>query len=212
LEFKNLLIIFSIASILVGAIGALDQFKIKRFLGFTTINQMGFILLGVSLQNIYGFVASYIYLCIYILLNLILFIFIIHIKTEKGGDLTYLSDLVPFFKNNKLVGIFFILLLFSLAGMPPTVGFYMKLLILKSLVLSGYIKLTVVVLYANVISILYYIRIIKIIFFDAEQLYFSNLSKDISLNTKRLSTFTLFENLHSNIINIQDIEKSKLYT
>jgi len=138
-----------------------------------------------------------------------LFVFIIHIKTEKGGDLTYLSDLVPFFKNNKLASMFFILLLFSLAGMPPTIGFYMKLLILKSLILSGYIKLTVVVLYANVISILYYIRIIKIIFFDAEQLNFYNFPKQNYLTRTRQGGFTLFENLHS-YTNIQDIQKNKL--
>jgi len=191
----------------VGAVGALDQFKIKRFLGFTTINQMGFILLGVSLQNIYGFVASYIYLCIYVLLNLMFFIFILHIKTEKGVELTYLSDLIPFFKNNKLASMFFILLLFSLAGMPPTIGFYMKLLILKSLVLSGYIKLTVVVLYANVVSILYYIRIIKIIFFDAEQLNFFKPAEKRSTTTlsKRFLTFTLFKDSQPEVKNVQVI-------
>jgi NADH-quinone oxidoreductase subunit N len=209
LEFKNLLICFSVASILIGAFGAVDQFKIKRFLGFTTINQMGFIFLGVSLQNLYGFVASYVYLCIYICLNLILFFFILNIKTNDGKDLTYLSDLVPFFKANKLTGMFFVLLLFSLAGMPPTIGFYMKLLILKSLVISGHIKLTLVILYVNVFSILYYVRIIKILFFDAESILFS----DRTEFSKKTSFFEVFKTPFSEVKNIEEIVQNRtLYT
>lgn len=173
INFKNVLLIFALASIIVGAVGAIDQFKIKRFIGYATINQMGFILLGISLQNVYGFTASYIYLCIYTTLNLIFFFFILNIR-YKSRDLVYLSDLVPFFKDNKLTGMVFILLMFSLAGMPPTIGFYMKVLILKSLVFSGHLKLTLLVLYANVASILYYIRIVKIVFFDAEVVSFTD--------------------------------------
>jgi NADH-quinone oxidoreductase subunit N len=212
LEFKNLLIIFSLSSIIIGAVGAIDQFKIKRFIGFTTINQMGFITLGLCTQSMYGFVASYLYLCIYVLLNLIFFLFILNIKNKKGEDLVYMSDLTPFFNTNRMAGFVFIILLFSLAGMPPTIGFYMKLLILKCLIASGYIKLTVLLLYINVVSIFYYVRIIKIIFFDAESLVFfdkKELSKEGS-ETNRM-TFSLLSSPFSTTENIDLIFKeSKL--
>jgi NADH-quinone oxidoreductase subunit N len=202
--------VFAISSIVIGAVGAIDQFKIKRFIGFTTINQMGFILLGMGLNNIYGFISSYIYLCIYITLNLIFFSFILHIKSKDGRELVYMSDLVPFFKDNRLASIVFIILLFSLAGMPPTIGFYMKLLVLKALVVSGYVKLMLFVLYFNIVSIFYYIRIIKIIFFDSENLVFYNKKKELSLKKESKASFTMFKNPISDLISIDALLKDKV--
>src|SRR5689334_3302289 len=98
--FKNLILILAISSIIIGAIGACDQTKIKRFLGYTTINQMGFILLGLAVQNFYGFVASYIYLVIYVILNLILFSILLGAR-YKDRELIYITDLSIFFRNNK---------------------------------------------------------------------------------------------------------------
>jgi NADH-quinone oxidoreductase subunit N len=211
-EFKNLLIILSLSSVIVGAIGAIDQFKIKRFIGFTTINQMGFIMLGLCTQTMYGFVASYLYLCIYIILNLIFFLFILNIRNRKGEEVVYMSDLVPFFNINKMAGFVFIILLFSLAGMPPTIGFYMKLLVLKSLIVCGYVKLTVVLLYINVVSIFYYVRIIKIVFFDVESLVFfsvKEVSEDHVKNKYR--SFSLLPSPFFKVENINSIFKdSKL--
>jgi NADH-quinone oxidoreductase subunit N len=165
--FKNLILILAISSIIIGAIGACDQTKIKRFLGYTTINQMGFILLGLAVQNFYGFVASYIYLVIYVILNLILFSILLGAR-YKDRELIYITDLSIFFRNNKHAGLLFILLIFSLAGLPPTIGFFMKFLIIKSLVVSGYLKLAIFILYINVISIFYYVRLVKIIFLNSE--------------------------------------------
>jgi NADH-quinone oxidoreductase subunit N len=216
---KNVVMIFALSSILVGAYGSIDQFKIKRFIGFTTINQMGFILLGVSLQNLYGFVSSYIYLCIYTVLNLIFFSFIINSSFgNPKRELVYLSDLIPFFKYNRLAAFTFIMLLFSLAGMPPTIGFYMKLLILKAMIISGHIKLTIFVLYINIISIFYYFRIIKLMFFDAEFLLFVNnedrkMSESLTLSEKfdivendpHLFNFTLFKNKSKDLFTIAEL-------
>jgi|GEM_PF-1928398 len=197
------MLLISLSSIIVGAVGALDQYKIKRFIGFTTINQMGFILLGLSLQNLFGFVASFIYLYIYIILSLILFCFVLHIKNKKSQKLVYLSDLTLFFRSNRLAAMVFILLIFSLAGMPPTIGFYMKLLILKALVISGYLKLAIIVLIVNMLSIFYYLRIVKIIFFDAETL----------VSTKEKVTFTLYDNPITELKSIKEIFKnSRLFS
>jgi NADH-quinone oxidoreductase subunit N len=208
----KLILIFSVASIVVGAVGAIDQFKIKRFIGFTTINQMGFILLGLSLQNIYGFIASYVYICIYVILNLIFFSFLINLKVYKfgnnGRNIVYLSDLIPFFKHNRFAAVTFIVLVFSLAGMPPTVGFYMKLLTIKALVITGYFKLAIFVLFINVISIFYYFRIVKIMFFDAESLiFFKNKDSIVKDTTKdRISiSLTLFNNGFLNITKLKDV-------
>jgi NADH-quinone oxidoreductase subunit N len=128
---------------------------------------MGFILLGLAVQNFYGFVASYIYLVIYVILNLILFSILLGAR-YKDRELIYITDLSIFFRNNKHAGLLFILLIFSLAGLPPTIGFFMKFLIIKSLVVSGYLKLAILILYINVISIFYYVRLVKIIFLNSE--------------------------------------------
>jgi len=213
--FKNFIIIFSLGSIIVGAWGAIDQFKIKRFIGFTTINQMGFIMLGLSLNNFYGFISSYIYICIYTMLNLLLFSFLINISvsTIKGvREIVYLTDLIPFFKYNRFSAFTFIFLIFSLAGMPPTIGFYMKLLVLKALVFSGYYKLTIFILYINIISIFYYFRIIKLMFFDADKMYYKrSLNKDnIVLIDENESSF--FNGITFNIFTNTNYTNTKVHS
>lgn len=180
--FKNFILILAISSIIVGAVGACDQVKIKKFLGYTTINQMGFILLGLAVQNIYGFIASYIYLIIYVVLNLILFSILLGAR-YKDRELVYITDLSIFFRNNKHAGLLFVLIIFSLAGFPPTIGFFMKFLIVKALVISGYLKLAVFVLYVNVISIFYYIRLIKIVLLNSEESMNDLLDDNTHLNT-----------------------------
>lgn len=177
---------------------------------------MGFIMLGLSLNNFYGFIASYTYICIYTILNLLLFSFLINIRvsTIKGvREIVYLSDLIPFFKYNRFSAFTFIFLIFSLAGMPPTIGFYMKLLVLKALVFAGYYKLTIFILYINIISIFYYFRIIKIMFFDADKMYYKrSLDNKDKITLINESADSFFTNFTFNIFVDPEYSKNKIHT
>jgi NADH-quinone oxidoreductase subunit N len=143
---------------------------------------MGFILLGLAVKNIYGFASSYIYLIIYVILNLIMFSILLGVR-YKGRELMYITDLSIFFRNNKHAGLLFVLIIFSLAGLPPTIGFFMKFLIIKALVISGYLKLAVFILYVNVISIFYYVRLIKIILLNSEESINNLINNNTAKNT-----------------------------
>jgi len=178
---QNFLLIFSLGAIIVGSLGALFQNKFKRFLGYTAINQMGFILLGLTTMSIYGFLSAYLYLIVYVLLSTIFFFFLIKIKINSRA-LIYFCDASVILKQNFFSGILICLTLFSMSGIPPTIGFYIKFLVLKSIIYAGYFYSAVFVLFFNTLSTFYYIRIIKIMLVGtAPTKYFSMVNVSLPL-------------------------------
>lgn len=159
---KIYFVCFSLVAILVGGLGALLQSKFKRFLGYTAINQMGFILLGVSCLSFYGFISALIHLVVYVLMNATVFWVLLNIK-YNNRNLIYFSDLRFLFDSKPAISSLFCLTLFSMAGIPPTIGFYTKFLLLKAAIFAGFFVPVLLVLFINVVSIFYYIRLIKIL-------------------------------------------------
>lgn len=146
----------------VGTFGALKQVKIKRFIAYTSINQVGFILLGVASINLAGLVASLLYLCLYAIMSLSFFAVILnteHFVTRRS--MIYLSDLQSLSLYNFEVSKHLVLTILSMAGLPPLAGFIGKLFLYLSAIEA---RLDATILFSMLISIIstyYYLNLVK---------------------------------------------------
>lgn len=183
LFFDNkFLLIPALGSIVIGSLGALKQQKIKRFVAYTSINQVGFLLLALHNASFLGNCAAILHILIYTIMSFGLFAFLLGVSNFFDNiSLTFLHDLKNFSQNNSTVSWAFTLILFSMAGVPPLGGFFGKYFILLSSLMHGsYFQLNIVilVLFVNVISSFYYIRIIRYIWFGSPKMksyfYFYN--------------------------------------
>jgi NADH-quinone oxidoreductase subunit N len=160
----------AVGSIVYGALGALVQTKVKRLIGYTSINQMGFLLLGVGCGTLDGLAASFFYLFFYIIMSFCFFSVILYIqdiKTKK--ELLYINQLNFLGANHRFLAIFLALLLFSMAGIPPLAGFFGKFFLFLAVFQTGNFIVSIFVLITNVISVFYYLRLIKCMFFEADK-------------------------------------------
>lgn len=171
--FYNFLLISSICSILYGTLGALLQTRIKRLLAFSTIANTGFISLSFCVGNFSGLIAGHIYFIIYIIITFGIFSFLLGIRSEDGLKIKRLSELKGLFFAAPIACVLFCLMVFSLAGLPPMGGFLSKLLVFYNLVWSDFFFICIFVLLITVISVFYYLRLIRLLFFD--------ISKDVSV-------------------------------
>ncbi len=158
-------LITGMLSLLIGTFGGLYQTKIKRLLAFSTINNMGYILLGLTLASKATVEITIFYLIIYILLNTGIFSIVISVVKQKSNrELVYLSDLNIIAQKNTLLSLILALNIFSLVGIPPLVGFFSKFYILGLLVQENLIFFVIIVVLTSIISTFYYIRLIKILY------------------------------------------------
>ena len=167
-QWQTILIFLSIASMLFGAIAAIGQTNLKRLIAYSSIGHVGYTLAGVATGSNEGIQSSVIYISIYVLMNLGLFSCLLMMKRnneyyEKIDDLAGLS------KNHPLLSISLLIVLFSLAGIPPLAGFFAKFYIFKAVIEQSMYFLAIVGLLSTVIAAFYYLRIIKIIYFDEEK-------------------------------------------
>jgi NADH-quinone oxidoreductase subunit N len=159
------------ASIVIGAFGALRQTKIKRFIGYTSINQMGYLMIGVSSGELLGLEASFLYLYFYVLMSFSFFVMLMYMTDPlTGKDILFLNQLGGLGKKNLGIATTLALVLFSMAGVPPLAGFFGKFFLLFSAFRAGNHSLVVVGLVANVVSTFYYLRLVKCLFFEEPRL------------------------------------------
>jgi len=159
--------IVSLGSIILGSFGALRQVRIKRFLAYTSISQIGFILLGITSGTILGLFASIMYLSIYILMNIIffgVFLNINHIVFDR--NIIYLSDLYGLNAHVNDAGKYLVLTILSMAGLPPLGGFVGKLFIYFSIIESRFDFILIISLLMSLISTYYYLNIVRYVFFE----------------------------------------------
>ena len=148
-----------------GAISAIGQKNLKRLIAFSSIGHMGYALAGLSIGTNSGIQSSIIYICIYLTMNLGFFCCLFMLKRENSF-FDNLEDLSGLSKNHPVISLCLLILLFSLAGIPPTAGFFAKFYIFMSVLEESMYFLAIVGLLSTVISAFYYLRIIKIIYFD----------------------------------------------
>jgi len=167
-QWQMILIFLSIASMVFGAVAAIGQTNLKRLVAYSSIGHVGYTLAGLATGTNEGIQSSVIYITIYILMNLGLFSCLLMMKRnnvyfEKIDDLSGLS------KNHPLLSLSLMIILFSLAGIPPLAGFFAKFYIFKSVLEQSMFFLAIVGLLSTVVAAFYYLRLIKIMYFDEEK-------------------------------------------
>ncbi|MCW5220782.1 NADH-quinone oxidoreductase subunit NuoN [Verminephrobacter aporrectodeae subsp. tuberculatae] len=179
IDWQQMLALLAIGSLLVGNLAAIAQTNLKRMLAYSTIAQMGFVLLGLmsgvvnghvdaaAVENAYG--AAMFYVLTYVLTTLAAF-GVILLLAREGFESEEISDLAGLNQRSPLYAGVMALCLFSMAGIPPLVGFYAKLSVLQALLASGqggYIALAVFAVLMSLIGAFYYLRVVKLMYFDA---------------------------------------------
>ena len=167
-QWQMILVFLSIASMLLGAIAAIGQTNIKRLIAYSSISHVGYTLAGVATASNEGIQSSIIYITIYLIMNLGLFSCLLMMK-RNNEYYENIDDLSGLSKNHPLLSLSFLVILFSLAGIPPLAGFFAKFYIFKAVIEQSMYFLAIVGLLSTVIAAFYYLRIIKIIYFDSEK-------------------------------------------
>jgi len=177
IDWQQMLIVLAVGSLLVGNLAAIAQTNLKRMLAYSTISQMGFMLLGMVAGVVngntynaeYAYSAAMFYTVTYVLTTLASF-GIILLLARDGFESEEITDLAGLNQRSPLYAAVMAIAMFSLAGLPPMVGFYAKLSVLQALIASGgalYIGLAVFAVMASLVGAFYYLRIVKVMYFDA---------------------------------------------
>ncbi len=164
-QWQTIIIFLSLASMIFGAISAIGQKNLKRLIAFSSIGHMGYAIAGLAVGTNSGIQSSIIYMCIYLTMNIGFFCCLLTIKRENFY-FEKLEDLSGLSKNHPIISLCFLILLFSLAGIPPTAGFFAKFYIFMAVIEKSMYFLAIIGLLSTVVSAFYYLKIIKIIYFD----------------------------------------------
>ena len=168
MQWQDMLAILSLLSVTLGHVVAIAQTNLKRMLAYSTIANMGYVLMGFLGADVYGYTAAMFYILAYVMTSLVSFGMIL-LLSRAGFEADRIDDLKGLNQRSPWWAFVMLLAMFSLAGMPPTIGFYGKLLVLQSAVKVGYIWLAVVGVLAALIGAFYYLRIVKLMYFDDSQ-------------------------------------------
>jgi len=167
-QWQMIIIFLSIASMLFGAVAAIGQTNIKRLIAYSSIGHIGYTLAGLATGSNEGIQSSIIYITIYVIMNLALFSCLLMLK-RNNEYYENIEDLSGLSKNHPLLSLSLLIILFSLAGIPPLAGFFAKFYIFTAVIEQSMYFLAIVGLLSTVIAAFYYLRIIKIIYFDKEK-------------------------------------------
>jgi NADH-quinone oxidoreductase subunit N len=165
-EWQQMLVLLAIASLAIGNITAIAQTNIKRMLAYSAISHMGFLLLGVLSGTLEGFGAAMFYTMVYVLMSLGTFGMVLLLSRE-GFEAENLDDFKGLNQRSPWYAFLMLLLMFSMAGIPPTLGFWAKLFVLQAALSVGYIWLALAAVLFSLVGAFYYLRIVKLMYFDA---------------------------------------------
>jgi NADH-quinone oxidoreductase subunit N len=167
-HWSGMLMILAVLSMALGNISAIAQINIKRMLAYSSIAHVGFFLLGVLSGGLEGYSAAMFYIVIYVVMSLGALGMILMLSREG-----YEADTLDAFKGlnqrSPWLAFMMLLLMFSMAGVPPTAGFYAKFSVLEAIVNTGHIELAIVAVMLSLIGAFYYLRIVKLMYFDAPE-------------------------------------------
>ena len=178
-QWKYILVFISIASMILGAVAAIGQNNIKRLIAYSSIGHIGYAIAGMTPGTENGFKSTLIYISIYAVMNIGVFACIFLMK-RNGKYIEDIQELSGASKNHPLMSLSLLIILSSLAGIPPMAGFFAKFYVFMAVVESGMFTLAAIGLVTTVVSAFYYIRIIKIMYFDDPKKPFEQL-KDFGI-------------------------------
>ena len=203
-QWQNIIIFLSLASMIFGSIAAIGQSSLKRLIAYSSIGHMGYALAGLSTGTNAGIQSSLIYMSIYLIMNLGFFSCLLMIrKNDKYYE--NIDDLSGLSKNHPILSFCFLITLFSLAGIPPLAGFFGKFYVFMAVIEQSLYLLAIIGLLATVISAFYYLKIIKIIYFDDpnkdyDKHHSIGLKITLFLSTVIMILFFVYPSLITNVI------------
>ncbi len=165
-EWQGMLAVMAVLSLAVGNLAAIMQSNIKRMLAYSTISHMGFLLLGILSGTVAGYTAGLFYVVTYVLMSVGSFGLVVYLS-QRGLEAENLDDYKGLNSRHPWLAALMAILMLSMAGLPPFVGFYAKLTILQSLVGAGFLWLAVLAVLFSLIGAFYYLRVVKLLYFDA---------------------------------------------
>ena len=168
IHLSGMLVILAVLSMAIGNISAIAQTNIKRMLAYSSIAHIGFFLLGVLSGNIEGYSSAMFYMVVYVLMTMGAFGVILMLSRE-GFEADTLDAFKGLNQRNPWLAFIMLLLMLSMAGVPPTAGFYAKFSVLNAIVQAGHIELAVIAVMLSLVGAYYYLRIVKLMYFDAPE-------------------------------------------
>jgi NADH-quinone oxidoreductase subunit N len=189
--WQLLIVIVSICSMVLGALAAIGQTNIKRLMAYSSIGHMGYALIGLAVGTADGLRGTLIYMLIYVFMTAGTFACIIAMR-RQGRAVEQISDLAGLGGNDGLLAMVLTIFMFSLAGIPPMAGFFAKLYIFLAAVQGGLWALAIIGVLTSVVGAFYYIRIIKVMYFDPAAAAFDPRPPSLSFVVAATGLFTLF--------------------
>jgi len=196
-DWQQILIFVAIASMALGSFAAIGQNNIKRLLAYSSIGNMGYALVGLAAGTPEGVQGTVVYMMIYMIMTLGTFACVLAMR-RRGHMVEEISDLTGLARNNKGLAFVFAMLMFSLAGIPPLAGFFGKYFVFLAAVKSGLYLLSVIGVVTSVIGAYYYLRIVKIIYFDEPAERFDAMDGEVRLVAYASGAFTVLFVLFAN--------------
>ena len=167
-QWTQLIVLISIASMLLGSLAAIGQTSIKRLMAYSSIGHMGYALIGLSVGTQAGIQGVLIYMVTYVFMSAGVFACVIAMR-RRGLSLDKIADLSGLARTDPMLALAFAIFMFSMAGIPPFSGFFGKLYVFYAAVQAGYWTLAVIGVLTSVIGAYYYLRVIKVMYFDDSQ-------------------------------------------
>jgi len=189
-DWQQIIIFVSIASMALGAFAAIGQTNIKRLLAYSSIGNMGYALVGLAAGTQEGVQGVVVYMIIYMIMTLGSFACVLAMR-RKGFMVEEISDLSGLARTNKGLAFVFAMLMFSLAGIPPLAGFFAKYFVFLAAVKAGLYTLAVIGVITSVVGAYYYLRVVKIMYFDEPKEAFEPMDGEVKLVAYLSGAFTL---------------------
>jgi NADH-quinone oxidoreductase subunit N len=190
-DWQQIVVFIAIASMALGSFAAIGQTNIKRLMAYSSIGNVGFALVGLAANSETGVRGVIIYMAIYLVMTLGTFAFILAMR-RKDGNVEQISDLAGLSSTNPMMATILTILMFSLAGIPPLAGFWAKWYVFLAAIDAGLYALAIIGVLASVVGAYYYLRIIKIMWFDEPVGGFMPMAGELRLVLGASGAFVLF--------------------
>jgi len=191
LEWQQIVVFLSVMSMLLGAFAAIGQTNIKRLMAYSSIGHVGYALIGLAAGTEEGIIGVVIYMTIYIAMTLGAFACVLAMRRADEGMVEEISDLAGLIRTKPWMAAAFTLLLFSLAGIPPLVGFFAKFYVFLAAVEADLVPLAVIGVLASAVAAFYYLRIIKVMMFDEPRDRFEPMAGELRVVLALSGAFTI---------------------
>lgn len=164
--WQQIVIFVALLSIVIGALGAIGQDNIKRLMAYSSINNVGFMLIGLACANQSGAAAMLVYLAIYVAMSIAGFVVVLMLRDENGEQVESIASMAGLSKTRPWIAFALAMVMFSLAGVPPLFGFWGKFVVFRAAVEADLLSLAAIGIAASVIGAFYYIKVVKVMYFD----------------------------------------------